>query len=381
MTDAFGALVAGALRDPVAAVGCDGRIVWMNRAFAELAAPTGVGDTLDRVLEMPDEEIRALLRKARTTTFPQPFRAVLKQRPNDAMRGEHWRVPSRGTAIVGLRLFESEASRFLMLTEAIDRLNREIQSRRSVESSLREAIRDLEDANRTKERILAEVSHDLRTPLNAIIGFAEAMQHGLGGALSESQRDYVPSIHRSGLTLLDLVDRILDAGADEPEPAALRTEVVDLGDCIERCIAAVNGASRQKTLTFLTPPEPQLPRLLATQSTITTILMNLIDNAAKFSPDGGCITVDADRLSDGTLKLRITDQGPGIPPNEIDKVTLPFYRASPASLSAAGGHGLGLSLVASRVKAIGSTFAIQSQCGKGTAVTVSFPPQCVCWSA
>lgn len=383
MADEVRLRIAEEISDPIVAVGSDGRVCWSNAAFRSLTGAGAMGDDIASWLEPAGRRLDEILRLARSSTTPMPFRASIKtDSGTENLKAEHWRLRNAGGPVVVLRFFsrDQEAARFVALTETIDRLNQEVRSRREAERSLRSAVNDLEIANRTKDRILAEVSHDLRTPLNAIIGYADAMRHGLGGSLTEKQTGYVDSIQQSGTILLDLVEQILEVAQHRSETGKVVDRLVDLESCVSRCIEAVESAMQDKNLVFLVPDDCLLPRLKAEQATITTILMNLLDNAAKFSPPGGRVSVETDRTDDGGLTIRVSDQGPGIADEELDRITLPFYRAQATTVASRGGYGLGLSVVERRLKAIDGHFEITSRIGVGTAVTVHFPANRVDWS-
>lgn len=374
--------IAEEISDPIVAVARDGRISWSNAAFRDLTGSASSGDEIGTWLEPSGCRLADLLVLARSSTAPMPFRASVKTSSGTKLlKAEHWRLQDAGGPVVALRFFstEQEASRFVTLTETIDQLNQEVQSRRKAEGALRKAISDLEIANNTKDRILAEVSHDLRTPLNAIIGFSDAMRHGIAGPLTNKQSDYVSSIQQSGIILLDLVEQILEVAQERSETDEVVERLVDLDACISRCIEAVGTAMQDKSLVFLVPDDCLLPRLQTEQATITTILMNLLDNAAKFSPHGGQVSVETDRQADGGLSIRVSDQGPGIADDELDRIALPFYRAQATTVANSGGYGLGLSVVDRRLKAINGHFEIHSQIGVGTAVTVHLPANRVHW--
>ncbi|WP_323796304.1 PAS domain-containing sensor histidine kinase [Nisaea sp.] len=382
MTDLARLRIAEEISDPIVAVARDGRICWLNTAFKDLTGFASVGDEIARWLEPSGCRVGDMLGLARSSTIPMPFRASVKtDNGTEPLKAEHWRLRDADGPVVALRFFSAgqEAARFVALTETIDRLNQEVRSRREAERSLRSAVADLEAANRTKDRILAEVSHDLRTPLNAIIGFSDAMQHGIAGPLTAKQSDYIDSIQQSGNMLLELVELILEVAQDRSEKEEVVDRLVDLDTCISRCVAAVKIAVKDKNVVFLVPDDCLLPRLQAEQATITTILMNLLDNAARFSPPGGHVSVETDRQADGGLTIRVSDQGPGIESDELDRIALPFYRAQASTVANRGGYGLGLSVVDSRLKALNGHFEVHSQIGLGTAVTVHLPADRVHW--
>ena len=374
--------ISGSLSDALVVVDRQGHVCWSNKAFCDLAGPARVGEPLTLWLRGAERDLSEILALARGSTNPMPFRAVLDAAASVTYRAEHWRLKRQAEPLVAIRLFdrETDASRFVLLNETINRLNVEIKARRKLEQSLRQAVTDLELASDTKNRILAEVSHDLRTPLNAILGFAEAMQAGIGGKPHDKHVEYLTDIRSSGQMLLEMVNQILDVAELGKEADDIKDVLVDLGACIRRSVAVVSAAHSTKNLTFLMPDEFQLPKLLAANSTITTILSNLLENAAKFSAQSGQVQVEVERAKDDGLCLRVVDRGPGIAKDDLDRISTPFFRSSSPYETQGSGYGLGLSIVASRVSSIGGRLDFESSIGVGTKAMIHIPPTRVVWS-
>ncbi|WPZ37224.1 HAMP domain-containing sensor histidine kinase (plasmid) [Thalassobaculum sp. OXR-137] len=244
---------------------------------------------------------------------------------------------------------------------------------------MRQAFAELELANDTKNRILAEVSHDLRTPLNAILGFAEAMQYGIGGTPHDKHTEYLADIRSSGQMLLEMVNQILDVAELGQQADDIKEVLVDLGASIRRSVAVVSAAHSSKNLTFLLPDEFRLPKLLAANSTITTILSNLLENAAKFSAQSGQVTVEVERETDGGLCLQVIDGGPGIERDDLNRISTPFFRSSSPYESPGSGYGLGLSIVASRLSSIDGRLDFDCAVGVGTKAMIHIPATRVVW--
>ncbi|MFC3226440.1 ATP-binding protein [Marinibaculum pumilum] len=381
MNEGFLDAIVGSLADPIVVIDRHARIFWSNRAFAALAGPARVGEPLDLWLRGADRTLSEILALAWGSTNRMPFRAILGSNEGETCRAEHWRLQWQTEPLVAIRLFDSDTdvSRFVLLNETIDRLNKEIKARRELENSLRSAVAELELANDTKKRILAEVSHDLRTPLNAILGFAEAMQCGIGGTPHAKHAEYLQDIRASGQMLLEMVDQILKVAELGNQTDDVVEVLVDLGECIRRSVAVVSAAHSAKNLTFLIPDEFRLPKLLAANSTITTILSNLLENAAKFSEQSGQVQVEVERKEDGGLCLQVVDGGPGISKDDLGRISAPFFRSSSPYVSRGSGYGLGLSIVASRVSSIDGRLDFESAVGMGTRAMIHIPSARVLW--
>ncbi|MBX3497522.1 MAG: PAS domain S-box protein [Parvibaculum sp.] len=230
-------------------------------------------------------------------------------------------------------------------------------------------------ANRAKSEFLANMSHELRTPLNAILGFSEMMQREVFGPLGVPKyREYVADILKSGRHLLDVLSDIMDvsrveAGKIEFEPGEL--SVAQLADA---CKVIVGGRIREKQQRFSVTIRKGARTIHADPRLAKQILLNLISNAIKFTPDAGRIELTARRTRAGEIALSVADTGIGIAPNDIARVVEPFVRAEGALARTHEGTGLGLALSKSFIELHGGRLEVESRLGKGTTVTVYFPP-------
>lgn len=319
-----------------------------------------------------------------------PCHLSLRGAADATAHAEHWRVETGEGPLVVFRLLagESGAARFVLLSETIERLNGEIQSRREAERSLRVAVEELETANATKDRVLAEVSHDLRTPLNAIIGFSEMLTKGIGGTLTERHHEYARLIHASGASLLGLIDQILTVASRRGAKTLEVEEPTNLADCLWSCELAVGPLLLHKKLSLELPDESDLPEVMIDQGAVTSVLRNLVDNAVKFSREGEKVSVLLRPSLSGGLMITVRDHGPGIPQNRIDRITAPFVKFDcdetsgerPGERCGIGGFGLGMAIVKRRIDEMHGTLSIDSVVGRGTAITVTIPANLVVWS-
>ncbi|NDJ09767.1 MAG: PAS domain S-box protein [Acidobacteriia bacterium] len=231
--------------------------------------------------------------------------------------------------------------------------------------------REIERANRLKSEFLASMSHELRTPLHTIIGFSELLGEGLHGPLTEKQRRFVNHIHTDSLHLLDLINDILDLSRIEAGRLELRPEPFDFSALVEESMASVRTVTRAKSLATET-------RLLfdgavvADRVRIKQILVNLLSNAAKFTPQGGQIRVNA-HTEHGMLITSITDTGVGIPPEEHEAIFDEFYQTGVTTRGVREGTGLGLAITRRLVEGHGGTITVESTPGKGSCFTFSIP--------
>lgn len=248
---------------------------------------------------------------------------------------------------------------------------------RGQEAALEEAAERARDealgANEAKTRFLAAVSHELRTPLNAILGFSDILTGEYFGRFeNEKQKEYCELINRSGKHLLAVVNAMLDMSKIEAGRYDLVKEPFDIGDAIAATEEMLSLAARAKGVVLTTRVARQLGDVSADRRAIQQVLINLANNAIKFTESGGVVTIDAARQGE-KLVLTVADTGVGIAADKIGKLGQPFVQADSAYARQYEGAGLGLALVKGLVALHGGAFSIESELGAGTKVTVTLP--------
>jgi two-component system, cell cycle sensor histidine kinase PleC len=239
-----------------------------------------------------------------------------------------------------------------------------------------EARRRAEEASLAKSRFLATMSHELRTPLNAILGFSEVLKNELFGPHANPvYKDYSNDIHNSGQHLLTLINEILDLSRVEAGRYELKEESVSLLNVAQECTNMLAIRAQKRGIRVQELVEPGLPRIWADERAVRQILLNLLTNAIKFTPQGGQVTIKVGWTAAGGQYIAIKDTGPGIPENEIATVLSPFGRGALAQKNADEGSGLGLPIVKGLVERHGGQFALKSKVREGTEAIVVFPPQ------
>ncbi len=236
------------------------------------------------------------------------------------------------------------------------------------------ARKEAEEANVAKSAFFASISHDLRTPLNAIIGFSEVIKNETFGPIeNEKYKEYNLDINKSGEYLLGLVNDILDVSALEAGEKELCFEMIDFSETAAACQTLVHKLAEDKNIKYTLSVSDDLPLVYADERAIMQVLMNLVSNAIKFTPEGGQLKVSA-QASPCELEIEVSDTGVGISEEDISLITEPFTRAqgSPHH-SRAEGTGLGLAIVKALVELHGGTLKIKSTVGEGTQVTVRLP--------
>jgi signal transduction histidine kinase len=221
-----------------------------------------------------------------------------------------------------------------------------------------------EAANRAKSDFLATMSHELRTPLNAIAGYADLMELGVRGAISDDQRDDLRRIKRSQRHLLSLVNDILNFARLETGRVDIVFDDVVVDDVLSEAETLIAPQMRTRQLAFRAERVDSSVRVRADRDKLQQILVNLLNNACKFTPPGGSVTLRADR-SDGKVRIRVADTGRGIPPSRQQEIFEPFVQVD-RHLTRDGEQGIGLGLAISRelARAMNGDLTVESEDGR-----------------
>ena len=244
------------------------------------------------------------------------------------------------------------------------RLFREIQDK----------SRQLEIANQHKSEFLANMSHELRTPLNAIIGFSEVLLERMFGELNEKQDEYLKDIFSSGEHLLSLINDILDLSKIEAGRMELDVENFDVPAALGNAMTLVRERAQRHGITLGLEVSAEVGEVRADERKFKQILVNLLTNAVKFTPDGGKVDVRA-RLIDGVLEVAVRDTGIGIASQDQAAVFEEFRQVGRHYTNKQEGTGLGLALTQRFVELHGGTIRLESELGKGSVFTFTLPDQ------
>ncbi len=243
------------------------------------------------------------------------------------------------------------------------------------ERLLVEAKEAAEGANRTKSEFLASMSHELRTPLNAILGFSDIIQNqSLGPVGNPRYADYARDIHASGALLLRLIDDVLDLAKMEAGKLALEEEVFDAADLAAVALRMVGPQAEVAQVTLGIEPQSRWFHLRADQRRVIQVLLNLLGNAIKYTPEGGRVSIRGDVAETGAGLLVVRDTGIGIAADDVKRIMEPFVQLESTMTRRFGGSGLGLAIARSLIEMHGGQVAIESELGAGTTVTIAFPP-------
>ena len=253
-------------------------------------------------------------------------------------------------------------------------LRSEIRRRALAEQQARAALESAEAASRAKTVFLANMSHELRTPLNAIIGFSELAAALMNEIETGKYGGYLGNITESAHHLLSVINDILDVSRIEAGKVTLREQDVDVAELVKSATRLVGQMITAKSQAMTASVATDMPRLRADERLLKQVLLNVLSNASKFTPDGGHITVRADAAG-GAIAIAIADDGVGIAPADIPLVLQAFGQVENALSRKHEGTGLGLPLAKSFIELHGGTLSLVSDIGKGTTVTIAFPPE------
>ena len=254
-------------------------------------------------------------------------------------------------------------------------------ARRSIEAHKRQKeleleLRNQEEASRIKSAFLANMNHELRTPLNAILGFSQMMQMQIFGPIGHDKYgEYVENIIYASTHLRKLIGNILDISKIEAGEDTLDEEVVCFRDVLVECLAMTEKDFEDKKQRLVLNQNDDTCCILADRLKVRQILLNLLTNAHKFTPEGGTVTVSVGADSQGGLRVSVADTGKGIAAEELEMILQPFKRSQDHADTANDGFGLGLPLSCALAEMHGATFDMESALGAGTTVWIVFPQE------
>lgn len=243
-------------------------------------------------------------------------------------------------------------------------------------ANLREAHNRVEAASRAKSEFLAHMSHELRTPLNSILGFSEIIRDGvLGPCKPDSYAEYAGDIQTSSGHLLGLIDGLLDLSRIDAEQLDLHEKEVALFAEIEWATSLLSDISQRASVTLTLRDDTPGLRVLVDAKRLRQMLLNLIDNAVKFTDAGGTVEVRTERTDHGGVQITVQDNGRGITREHLDNVLEPFHRGDAGAYHAAKGADLGLSIVRSLIRSHGGDLSLDSDGTSGTTARLILPPE------
>jgi signal transduction histidine kinase len=243
---------------------------------------------------------------------------------------------------------------------------------RQKERALEQRNSELVEAGKQKSQFMANITHELRTPIHGICGLSDLVETGVYGPVSAKQKEAHQTIKRSARSLLQLIDDLLElARADVGKLRYVPSEV-DLGEVLRAVVSSVRWMQPAGERTVDVEIEDGLPGLLTDRGKLTQIVINLLANAVKFSPDGGRIALRARRAGE-SVEIAVADEGVGIPEDELQRIFEPFHQVDGSAERQVGGAGLGLAIVRRLADVMGGEVGVTSAPGKGSTFRVLLP--------
>ncbi len=228
---------------------------------------------------------------------------------------------------------------------------------------------NLQEAEKRRRNLVADVAHELRTPLSNIQGYLEAVKDGLLQPNSAT----IDIIHQQVLHLVSLVEDLRVLALAESGSLRLDYQSVAPGELLEQTAEAFRARAGTKGVELVLDLPRQLPRVEMDRTRMTQVVGNLLENAILHSPEGSVVTISARAPDTETLRLAVADQGRGIEPEELPQIFDRFYRVDPSRARATGGSGLGLTIAKQLVEAHQGTIGVESKLGKGSCFYVELP--------
>ena len=255
---------------------------------------------------------------------------------------------------------------------------------------LRHSLERLQEVDRMKSSFLAMVSHELKTPLTSVIGYSEMLMEGVAGDLNPDQQKYLGTIKGKGESLLDLIGSLLDLTRMESGAMELEKATLDIRHLVEESVSSVIPQAQKKKIRLRRAIADELPRIKGDHDKLAQVLVNLLGNAVKFTAEAGSVEIIADWWKgpapgspdegarfgppeEDFLRFQVTDDGIGIPEDQVNRIFESFYQVDSTITREYGGTGLGLAITKKLVEAHGGYITVESQPGRGTRFTVLLP--------
>jgi protein-histidine pros-kinase len=346
--------------DAMVIVDQDGRIAVVNRQTEQL-----FGYQREELIGQPIEIL-----------VPQPFHAAHRRHRSGYLAEPEVRPMGAAMELYGRRKDDSEFPVEISLSPMetpqgtlVSAAVRDITARKQAEETLAQARLAAEHANQAKSEYVSRMSHELRTPLNAILGFAQLLE--LDG-LRDDQRESVGYILSGARHLLGLINEVLDIAAIESGRLSLSLEPVDVADLLTETVRLIRPLADQQAIVLVDPPHAGDHRVLGDRQRLKQVLLNLLSNAVKYNSHGGSVQLDCEPVAGERLRVKVTDTGPGIPPESMERLFVPFDRLGSERTSIEG-TGLGLPLTKCLTEAMGGTLEVASVVGQGSTFWVELP--------
>jgi signal transduction histidine kinase len=270
-------------------------------------------------------------------------------------------------------LDEAVTKQILQLQTAIQQANRELEQRvRERTAELQGALNKLTELNQLKTNFISNISHELRTPLTHLKGYLDMLADEGLGPLTSQQREALSVLQRAETRLERLIEDLIQFSLAAKGELSINVCSFNPGDLIIISAKHSTNKAGSKRISLQVDLPKQLPKVRADEEKIGWVLMQLLDNAIKFTPAGGSVEIDT-QVEDGFVCISITDNGIGIPPEQITDIFEPFHQLDSSVTRRYPGTGLGLAMVRRILEAHGTSIKVQSKVGQGSRFEFSLP--------
>lgn len=233
-------------------------------------------------------------------------------------------------------------------------------------------VTELKHLEQVRSDFVANVSHELRTPLTSIKGFIETLLEGAADD-PDTRKHFLQIIGQETARMVAIVNDLLELSRLEAGDQEWKPELVDIAEVINRSAETCTPQAQQKRITIEKNLPSDLPKVPGVESMLLQVFINLIDNAVKYTPEGGHIEITADTSGQKRLSIHVIDNGVGIPKKHLPRIFERFYRVDKGRSRQMGGTGLGLAIVKHIVEKHHGTVSVKSEVGEGTTFTVTLP--------
>lgn len=308
----------------------------------------------------------AFLQAVTARAAPEPGTPLEQVSPDSALLEPLWQVLEQGETVRAKISFPATPGRSYELYAKPLELNRQKGA-----LAILHDVTEIERLERVRRDFVANVSHELRTPLTAIRGYAETL---LDGAIDDAghNRKFLEVIRSNAIRLTNIAsDLLVLSELEQHRPAQEPAEAVPVQPVIETAIRTVESAARIRQVRIGSEPADLSVRALRFR--LEQALVNLVDNAVKFSPPGTEVRIACNRAPDGMVEIHVIDHGIGIPEEDLPRIFERFYRVDKARSREAGGTGLGLSIVKHIAELFGGSVRVESRLNEGSTFTLRFP--------
>jgi GAF domain-containing protein/anti-sigma regulatory factor (Ser/Thr protein kinase) len=384
----LGAILSTVLNRSVGLTEADAGVIFRysqgRRAFRLVEAVGWDAALVKQVRDMRIEQHATLMGEAVTHRTPAQI-SDLRERPSNVLRDATLAAGYRSVLVVPLvgadRVFGVlllQRRRPGEFPEAAVRLMQTLaaQSVLAIENArlfreIADKSEELRLASQHKSQFLANMSHELRTPLNAILGYSELLVDGIYGAVPEKAMGVLERVQNNGKHLLALINDVLDLSKIEAGQLILTLEDYALPDVVQSVVSSAEGLANSKGLKFSADVAAGLPTGHGDARRLSQVLLNLVGNAVKFT-DEGEVAIRA-MAENGHFVLTVRDTGPGIAPEDHDKIFGEFQQVDNSNTRKKGGTGLGLAISKRMVEMQGGSIAVESELGHGATFRVTLP--------